>query len=409
MKEYFKFLFKQKLLLIVVLISSFLLGFTVLNITNTYTSTYEVSFTCTSENNISFDEMITKEYLLKVRDICNGKNDYYNSIDINKLSRKGSIKITNNNENYSLVTPTYFYPDFFLKKSNTVSTRAKTYLKTLLTTYAEEKNYSLVITSPDTITKHATFSTPLIYILSTCSLVLFSGIYVLFNFLSYKKHKEEYEIEYDNNLIFKTPFHKKYWKDALKVFKNVKNLTLMAMLLGLILLCKMISVPSGFANLGISLTYIVIATGCMIFGPIGGFILGILSDTLGFILFQSGYQWFIGYTLQAAITAFTYGILFYKTKFSYSRAFIARLFVNFIMNVVWGSFCQGVIASYSIEQTLYYALLFSLPKNLVYLIPQTLVLYYVIKALCPALCKLGLIKKEQYKYYEKRCRTDTLI
>ena len=341
------------------------------------------------------------DYLIKIKKDCNGQNNYYDNIDINKIVSNNAIKVNNlSNNNYELVTKSYFYPDFFLKSTEKVSTRAKTFLKTLLNTYSSENNLGITLTNPNTLTKYSPISTTWIYLISSFSLIIVSLAYFIIEYAIYKKHINQSEVEYDNETIYRTFFHKSYWKNVFNVFKDIRKISGLAMMLALMILCKMISLPSGFGNLGISITYIVFATASLIYGPFAGFILGIFSDILGYVLFQSSYAFFIGYTFQAALCGMIYGLCFYKTKISYQRAFTARLFVNLFMNVVLGSICWGIVSSYNIEQTFYYALVFELPKNIIYLVPQSIVLYAVLKAIAPALRRLGLIKKEQYIYFK---------
>lgn len=399
MKKFIKYLLKRKFLLLIILVSSFLLGFTTTNLINTYTSSYRISFKIEDDSSLSFNEMLTKEYLLKIVDKCNGKNTYYNEISIDKIVKEKGISILKNDTEYTLYTKVSYYPDFFLKSSSSVSTRAKTFLKTMLNTYAEENNKRILFLNSNIIEKETTLSNSWIYIISSISSISLTSIYIIISYTIFKKNKDLEEIPYDNDSIFFTPFHKKYWKDVFKTFKDVRKITGLAMMLSLMLLCKLISLPSGFGNLGISATYIVFAIASMIYGPFAGFVLGILSDTIGYLLFQTAYTWFIGYTIQAALSGLVYGLLLYKTKISYSRCFIARLIVNIILNVIWGSICWGIVSGYTFEQTYSYALIFSLPKNLIYLVPQSLVLYLLLKALCPPLSKIGLIDKSQYSYY----------
>jgi ECF transporter S component (folate family) len=400
MKNYFKHIFRHKFLTLVVIISSFLLGFTIANLVNTYTGTYTISFSVASTNDISFDEMITKEYMLKVKESMNSN---YSDIDTNKIANEKGINISKQEDgNYILKTSSSYYPNFFLKSSTSVSTRAKTFLKTLINTYAEDNQYEITYLNKDIIDSYVPLSLGGIIGISCASMFVFTLIYGFVKYKIYLKHINDEELPYDNDQTFLTPFHKKYWKEVFHTFKSVKNISIIAMLLSLMILCKLISLPSGFGNLGLSLTYIVFATASMIFGPFAGFIIGILSDTIGYFLFQTGSTYFIGYMFQAAFTGMIYGLLLYRTKLTYTRCFISRIIVNLIMNVVYGSICWGIVAGYTVSQTYYYALIFSLPKNLVYLVPQSILLYLILKSLSPALVRLGLIKKSQYQYYVKK-------
>ena len=87
------------------------------------------------------------------------------------------------------------------------------------------------------------------------------------------------------------------------------------MLFALMLASKLVSLPSGFGNLGLSFAYLFFSTIGLIYGPIAGLLIGFLSDVLGFFLFDtSGFSFFIGYSIQAMITGLIYGIMFFKTK-----------------------------------------------------------------------------------------------
>ena len=128
-------------------------------------------------------------------------------------------------------------------------------------------------------------------------------------------------------------------------------------------------------------------------------VVGIFSDVLGFFFLPSTGFFHLGYTLQAALTGFIYGICFYKTKITFSKVFICRLLVNMIINVLYGSFLY-ILVFYP-EQTdkykeLYssYVLLMTLPKNLVYLLPQSLLLYYVIRVTLPILHRFKFVEKD---------------
>ena len=396
MKEYLNHLWKEKLIIILVLFSSFLLGFTLTSVAKTYTSEYQFSFDVKANKEISFTSFLSEEFLLGVqKDFQNKDNHYYDNINIKDLINDNAISISNRDSTYTITTKSSYYEDFFIKTSKTVSTRAKTFLKTAITKYCSQNDYTLDLYPTLDFKKVSPVSNGVIYSVSGGSAILFTGLYVFFSLLKYKKYGEIELSPYDNQKTFFTPFHKQYWKEAFKAFKSTKNISVLAMLLGIMLICKAFSLPTGFGNLGISLTYIFFAVGAMLYGPVAGLVLGILSDTLGYILYQSSMTFFIGYTLQAALTGFIYGLLLYRARISYSRCFISRIFVNFLMNVIFGSICWGIICSYTFDQTLSYALIFSLPKNIIFLVPQSLVLYLIIKALSPALYHLDLIEENQ--------------
>ena len=210
--------------------------------------------------------------------------------------------------------------------------------------------------------------------------------------LSFSKEEDNF---YDLSDTFPSPFYKGYWKGSLGFVKDVRKITITAMLFALMLVSKLLVLPSGFANLGLSFGFIFFSLITALFGPIAGLVIGFFSDTIGFFLFDtSGTGFFIGYVIQAMFTGFIYGLFLYKSKISFPRILLMRLVIGIFSNVIIGGISWGIVAGYNMTQTLYYMLLFSLPKNLIYLIPQSLLLFAVFKLLMPVLSRFGLINKK---------------
>lgn len=220
---------------------------------------------------------------------------------------------------------------------------------------------------------------------------LFVDLGVVLVLVLIKKEEAIDTLEYDNNEVFKSPFHKNYFKSQLKPFKSIKDIAFLALLLAMMQIVKLIPLPSGFGNLGISLSSIFFALIGLIYGPSVGFIIGIISDIFGFFVFPDGYPFHIGYTLQAGLAGFTYGIMFYKTKITFSKVLFARLIVNMLLNAILGSFLWADVADLSASAMRTYMFTLEIPKNVVYLIPQSLIIYLVFKALAPALKALGIV------------------
>ncbi len=206
-----------------------------------------------------------------------------------------------------------------------------------------------------------------------------------------KKEEAVDTLEYDNENIFKTPFHIKYWSGQFKCFKSLKDVVFLSLLLAMMQIVRLIPLPSGFGTLGISLSAFFFAIIGLIYGPSVGFIIGVISDIFGFFVFPDGYPFHIGYVFQAALSGFTYGIMFYKTKISFSKALFARLIINILLNAVFGSILWADVTNLSNAALKTYFLTISLPKNVVYLIPQSLLMYLIFKGLAPAFKALNVI------------------
>jgi len=91
------------------------------------------------------------------------------------------------------------------------------------------------------------------------------------------------------------------------------------------------------------------------------------------------------------LAGFTYGLCFYKTKVTFTKCLMARVIVNLVINVVLGSIWWKMIYNLSIDETLAYLILTSLPKNIIYLLPQSILLYVVLKSLGKVLARFGYI------------------
>ncbi|MDE5546576.1 MAG: ECF transporter S component, partial [Anaeroplasmataceae bacterium] len=122
-----------------------------------------------------------------------------------------------------------------------------------------------------------------------CTVVLF------LLFLGYSLYsKENIEVE-DNQVIYRSIFHKAYWKDSLRFINSVKKMCTISILFACMLLCKFIPIPSGFGSLGIGFTYLFFGIICWIYGPLCGLFIGFFSDILGYFINPGGI-FFMGYT-----------------------------------------------------------------------------------------------------------------
>ena len=198
----------------------------------------------------------------------------------------------------------------------------------------------------------------------------------------------------DNIEIFTSIFHKAYWKNSLDFTKKVKDLCTISILFTMMLICKFIPFLSGFGALKIGLGYLFFSVICLIYGPVCGIFIGFCSDILGYFLFQSSAIFFLGYTLSAMLTGFIYGVFFHKKKITFTNCLLARFFVNIFINVVLGSIWWAIIYNLDAEAIKTYVLLTTLPKNVLYLLPQSILLYIALRALAKPLAKFGLINNK---------------
>ena len=202
---------------------------------------------------------------------------------------------------------------------------------------------------------------------------------------------------YSSGKIFRFPFSKAYWKSAFDEVRKLKifDMCLISILFSLQILIKFIDLPSGFGALGLSLTYLIFAYISLIYGPIWGIIIGCGSDIVGFLMQPSRFH--PGYTIQAMLTGFTYGLCFYKTDLRFSKALISRIIVNVLLNGIFGAFLWGDytgLSSQGLSAVYLYMITISLPKNIVYLFPQVILLYFFLRTTIPLLIRKQIVPKE---------------
>ena len=372
---------------IFVFIITFLLGFVGGNTYNFYNSNYEIVFSVNEE--FDYEKLVDQEYLLT---IVNSAKKYEN-IDIEKIIKNNDLKIEKNNNKYIITAGYQYYAEFFNSKSQTKGTRVKQFYIDAIDGLVGENEvtyqYDNVYVVKGSINRYI--------VASITGIIGLIGVIIY-----YVYNKEDNRFEYDNINTFQTPFHKTYWKESLGFLDSTKKIVTLAMLFSLMMVCKLFSLPSGFSNLGISLTYLFFALISLIYGPIAGFTVGLLSDVLGFFLFdRSGLSFNFLYTIQAMMAGFVYGLCLFKTKISFTRCFVSRLIVNLILNVVWGSFCFGFVMNWNKEVIIKYALIMELPKNIIYLVPQTLLLFVFLKFISPILYQNKYISKMIYENVKK--------
>lgn len=391
-------LWKYKVAFLVFIIIGFLAGFFVTSfIINNNFSYYETTIKTDVATNLVFNQEYFETRIedLKSYNIINKdkKISYTTSADYTTIAKNIKIEELDNNEYIIRITKKYF-SDTFVSSTLKVSegiTKCKNSITAILTKPSEGEyapKYNVEITSDFNLVG---YNDPYFYGGITAASMLVLSI-AFFFILSKGKNEDYFDDISDNENIFKTPFHKKYWAGSLKCFKNVRDLTILAMLFGMMLLMKMINLPSGFGALGLGFTYLFFAIIAMIYGPVAGLVIGAFSDILGYFIFpQGGQAFFIGYTLDAMTAGFIYGICFYKTKLTFNKCLYARLFVNLVTNVIFGSLWWGIINNFTFDAYLTYVTVISLPKNLIYLLPQTILLFIVLKAMTRPLSAFGLI------------------
>lgn len=390
MKKLAKIFWNYRFFVIVFTVVGFLIGFFITEfVVNDNFSYYNLTIESESHPIIYYNDDRFKKIFKGIDDYNNNlgegqKKISYASIDYSKMINKTKI-YENGNGTYSLKIPKKFFSTTFKTSNGQINEgikRCENYFK-LVFSYIPEAQIIADINIEGNFNSYTIGLTTAI-----CMFIVALAFLLVVN-----KSRNPYLLEeiHDNELIFKHPFNKKYFALAFDEFSSVKKLCGIAAMFAIMFVCKAIKIPSGFAGLGIGITYLIFSTIGMTYGPIVGLVIGLLSDTLGYFIFPSGGPFFPGYMINAMLSGFMYGLCFYRTKVTFTKCLYARLFINLIVNVLLGSLWMGILYNWSMEAVFNYMLIISLPKNLVYLLPQSIILYIFLKAIARALFAMGLI------------------
>jgi ECF transporter S component (folate family) len=169
--------------------------------------------------------------------------------------------------------------------------------------------------------------------------------------------------------------------------KNTRTRTLAALLAAIYAVSyspfagNIIIIPGVFE---IRLGFLSIALAGALFGPMTAAIVAVIGDVIGTLLFYGG-SFYWGYTLSWAIMGLGFGSILYKERFTVPRIILASVFNTVIINLALTTLWQwltGVGPSYA-------ALLITrIPRNLILLPMNTLLLLVVLRSVCVAYRKL---------------------
>lgn len=189
-------------------------------------------------------------------------------------------------------------------------------------------------------------------------------------------------------------FSREYWKSALAQIKDVRMLTVAALFVALRIAIKFIEIPIA-ANLKITLDAYVNSIGSVIYGPMVGLIVGLISDVLGEVVTGRMHEFFLPYAMVEMSSAFLYGLFFWKRKIGISRALCAKFTVNLICNITMNSLCTKwmYMFYYGSERAEAYSIIngVRIVKNLVMFPLEATIIIIVLSATIPILSKMNLI------------------
>ena len=119
---------------------------------------------------------------------------------------------------------------------------------------------------------------------------------------------------------------------------NTKTLVMAALLIALqIVFTRIISIEAGVVR--ISLGFFPVAVAGMIFGPVGGGIVGALADIIGMLLFSRGNIYFFPFTISEFLYGFGFGIILYRQNITIFKivffTLVQFVLLNLLLNSLW--------------------------------------------------------------------------
>lgn len=128
-------------------------------------------------------------------------------------------------------------------------------------------------------------------------------------------------------------------KSSFSELKKTKTIVTLGLLLAIALTLSTQSIKVG-SYFVLSFTFICTSLAGFLFGPIPTALLGGLIDVVGHIMSPMG-SYFFGYTFNAILSGFFYGLLLYKKQYQSDklliRVIISRLLVSIIVNLGFGT------------------------------------------------------------------------
>ena len=193
------------------------------------------------------------------------------------------------------------------------------------------------------------------------------------------------------SLTLASPFSKSYWRTAAQELRNLRMLTLAAIVVALRIVLSGLYIPLG-DNLNIFFGYFVNSLGAAIYGPVVALLSGFATDVLGYFVHPTG-PFFPGYVLSTMLGSFFYALFFYRARITVVRVILAKLSVNLLVNVGLGALWSAI----QFSKGYYYYLVKSLAKNIGLLPVEALLLWLFLRAIAPIFAKNGQLPKQEQK------------
>lgn len=189
--------------------------------------------------------------------------------------------------------------------------------------------------------------------------------------------------------IYRTPFSRAYWSDAISDFRKPRTLVFSSLMIAAcVALSYVPSIPIGDGGVRVTWGFLARAMCALVGGPINALVFGFAEDTVSFLINPQG-AYFPGYALTTMIGTMVYALFLYRARVTVLRIFLAKLCTN-VVNVFLGSVWTTILYS----KGYYYYMTTSAWKNAVMLPVQTIMLVALFSAVLPVLSHLDMLPKQ---------------
>lgn len=195
------------------------------------------------------------------------------------------------------------------------------------------------------------------------------------------------------NGLYAHPFSKAYWRDAAREFKTTRMLVFAALMIGLRVVCKPLSIPVGpMLNIPIA-AMMVNAIGAMTFGPVVAIPAAFISDLLGALLFPQG-PYFPLYALTEIAGSVIFALFLYRARVTVWRVLLARFCIDFFVNIALQTPINYLYYAYALGKSYPGLLLIHVVKELALFPVEAVLITVVMRFVVPPLHNLGYVKSD---------------
>jgi ECF transporter S component (folate family) len=134
-----------------------------------------------------------------------------------------------------------------------------------------------------------------------------------------------------------------FMRSSAEELKSVSTVSVASMLVAIGVVLSFVKIVLS-PVLEISFSFLPLAAGGLLYGPVVGGIMGILTDVLGYFIRPNG-PFFPGFTLNALISGILYGLFLYKKPVTLKKVIIVSvlitILINLLLNSLWLSMMYG--------------------------------------------------------------------